>query len=97
MEVLEMSEFIGGKYGLCYGCNPDIITAKKVESLLEQIESMKCCGNCNEWQPEENGPGDCLWEGTQKNLVGIKPLHTSGDQGDGCAGWKLHRSRNGAV
>jgi hypothetical protein len=74
------------------GTRPDLCD---VCFWIDKYESMKCCGNCNEWQSDENGPGDCRWEGTQKNIVGIKPLQTSGDQGDGCAGWKLHESRKG--
>jgi hypothetical protein len=44
-----MSDFVRGKYGLCYGCSPDIITAEKIELLLERIEKMKCCGNCKSY------------------------------------------------
>jgi hypothetical protein len=44
-----MSEFVGGKYGLCYGCSPDVITAEKIELMLEQINEMKCCGNCKHY------------------------------------------------
>jgi hypothetical protein len=45
-----MSEFVGGKHGLCYGCIPDKVTAQKIELLLEQIEAMKCCGNCKSFE-----------------------------------------------